>query len=150
MQIWSNPSRHCRTMTLPSSHCVKDSRADSSLGGGSPAYTVTAGGVEAPSDAIPTAIEDRPSCLPIASFPWSVFTAVSSQNGFPLSSRLHMVKPHRVSCTIAGAWARPSRRPWRLLVLYFGQAGPREKKCLPSSTCQPTTEIRTWYTPSVH
>jgi hypothetical protein len=106
MQIWLNPSRHCRTMTLPSSHCIEDSRADSSLGGGSPEYTVAAGGVlgdEAPLDAIPTAVVDRPSCLPVASFPWSVFTAVSSQNGFPLSSRLHMVKPHRVSCTVAEA-----------------------------------------------
>jgi hypothetical protein len=30
-----------------------------------------------PPDAIPTAIEDRPSRLPITSFPWSVFTTVS-------------------------------------------------------------------------
>jgi hypothetical protein len=55
------------------------------LGGGAPAYTVAVGGVlvaGALLDAIPTAVEDRPSRLPVASFPWSVFTAVSSQNEF--------------------------------------------------------------------
>jgi hypothetical protein len=85
MQIWPNPSRHCRATTLPFSHRTGDSHADSSLGGGSPAYTITAGGVRgsrAPPDAIPTTIEDRPSRLPVASFPWSVFTTVSSKNKF--------------------------------------------------------------------
>jgi hypothetical protein len=72
-------------MTLSSSRHTEDSRADSSLGGGSLAYTVAAGGVlgnGAPLDTIPTTVEDRLGCLPIASFPWSVFTAVSSQNEF--------------------------------------------------------------------
>jgi hypothetical protein len=58
MRIWSNPSRHCRATTLPSSCCTGDSHADSSLGGGSPTYIVAAGGVPgagAPPDAIPTA-----------------------------------------------------------------------------------------------
>jgi hypothetical protein len=106
MRIWLNPSHHCRAMTLSSSRRAEDSCIDSSLGGGSPAYNITAGGVlgdGALPDAIPTAVEDRPSRLPIASFLWSVFTAVSSQNEFPLSSRSRRVKPHRVSCTVAGA-----------------------------------------------
>jgi hypothetical protein len=84
MQIWPNPSRHCRATTLLSSRHTRHSRADSSLGG-SPAYTVTTGGVlgdGAPLDTIPTVVEDRPRRLPIASFPGSVFTAVSSQNKF--------------------------------------------------------------------
>jgi hypothetical protein len=54
-------------MTLSSSRHTEDSCADSSLGGGSPTYTITVGGVlqaGAPPDAIPTAIEDRLRCLP--------------------------------------------------------------------------------------
>jgi hypothetical protein len=85
MQIWPNPSRHCLAMTLSSSLRTGDSRADSSLGGGSPAYTVAAKGVlgtGAPPDAAPTTVEDRPKRLPITSFPWSIFTTVSSQNEF--------------------------------------------------------------------
>jgi hypothetical protein len=65
---------------LSSSRRTRDSRADLSLGGGSPTYTATVGdtpGAEAPPDAIPTTVEDRPSRLPIASFPWFVSTMVS-------------------------------------------------------------------------
>jgi hypothetical protein len=53
--------------------------------GGAPAYTITTGGVlgaGAPLDAVPTTIEDCLSRLPVASFPWSILTAVSSQNEF--------------------------------------------------------------------
>jgi hypothetical protein len=83
MRIWLNPSHYCRVTMLPSSRRIEDSHTNSSLGGGSPAYTVAAIGVHGDgvlSDTIPTVVEDRPSHLPIASFPWSVFTAVSSQN----------------------------------------------------------------------
>jgi hypothetical protein len=55
------------------------------LGGGAPTYNVTAEGVlgaRVSSDIIPTAVEDHPSHLPVASFPWSIFTVVSSQNEF--------------------------------------------------------------------
>jgi hypothetical protein len=57
------------------------------LGGGAPAYTITTEGVPgagAPLDAVPTTIEDHPSRLPVASFPWSIFTAASSQIEFLL------------------------------------------------------------------
>jgi hypothetical protein len=150
VRIWLNPSHHCRAMTLPSSRRIRDYRADLSLGLGSPAYTVTARrvlGAGVPLDVVPTAVEDRPSRLPITIFPWSLFTVESSQNEFLSEPSLRRKKPCVVSCTIAQAWAHPSRRPWRLLVLYFGRAGLREKKHLPPSTCQPTTEIRTWNTP---
>jgi hypothetical protein len=72
-------------MMLSSSRRTEDSHADSSLGGGSPAYTIVTRGVHgdgAPPDAIPTTVEDRLSRLPVASFPWSVFIVVRSQNEF--------------------------------------------------------------------
>jgi hypothetical protein len=72
MRIWLNPSRHCRAMTLSSRRHTGDSRADSSLQGGSLAYTIAIEGVlgaGAPLDAIPTATEDHLSHLPITSFP---------------------------------------------------------------------------------
>jgi hypothetical protein len=116
VRIWANPSRHCRAMMLSSSRRTGDSHADSSLGGGSPAYTVATGGVlgvGAPLDAIPTAVEDCPSRLPIASFPWSVFTVASSQNEFLLSCRSRRKKHRRKWCTIARVWVLSSQRPWR-------------------------------------
>jgi hypothetical protein len=85
MRIWPNPSRHCRATTLPSCRCTEDSHADSSLGGGSPAYTVTTRevlGDGVPPDAIPTTVEDRLSRLPVASFSWFVFIAVNLQKEF--------------------------------------------------------------------
>jgi hypothetical protein len=59
------------------------SRSNPTLGGAT-AYTVAAGVLRAgaPPDAIPTTVEDCLSRLPVASFPWSVFIAVSSQNEF--------------------------------------------------------------------
>jgi hypothetical protein len=59
------------------------SRSNPMLGGAT-AYTVATRVLRAgaPPDAIPTTVEDRLSRLPVASFPWSVFTAVSSQNEF--------------------------------------------------------------------
>jgi hypothetical protein len=62
MRIWPNPSRHCRATMLPSSRHIGDSRADSSLGGGSPAYTVTIGrvlGAGVPLDAASAIVEDQ-------------------------------------------------------------------------------------------
>jgi hypothetical protein len=85
VRIWPNPSRHRRATTLSSSRHTKDSHADSPLGGGSPTYTISTRGVlgdGAPPDTIPTAVEDRPRHLPVTSFPWSIFTVVSSQNEF--------------------------------------------------------------------
>jgi hypothetical protein len=63
---------------MPSSRRTGDSSVDLSLGGASPAYAVTIEGVlgaRALPDAIPTAIEDRLSRLPVSSFLWSIFTA---------------------------------------------------------------------------
>jgi hypothetical protein len=115
VQIWPNPSRHCRATSLPSSHRTRDSRADSSLGGGSPAYTAAAGEApraRVPPDAIPTTVEDRLSRLPVASFPWFISTAVSGQIGF-LSSCRSRRKKHRCKwCIIAHVWVLSSRRPW--------------------------------------
>jgi hypothetical protein len=91
MQIWPYPSRHCRATTLPSSHCTGDSRADSSLGGGSPAYTVTAGGVlgaRVPLDAAPAIIEDRQSCVVITNHERAVSATVNLQNEWMSTSRL--------------------------------------------------------------
>jgi hypothetical protein len=82
MGIWPNPSRHYRAMTTPSSHRTEDSRADSSLGGGSPAYTVTIRGVlgaRVPLDVIPTVVEDWQRCAVVASLERVVSAAVSLQ-----------------------------------------------------------------------
>jgi hypothetical protein len=79
-------------------HLVKASRTDSSLGGGAPAYTATAGGVlgaGALPDAVPTVVEGRPSRSLIAGFPSVVSTTVSGQIGFLLSHRSRRKKPHR-------------------------------------------------------
>jgi hypothetical protein len=80
VQIWPNSSRHCRDTTLSSSHHTEDSHADSLLGGGSPAYTITAGGVlgaEVPLDAAPVVVEDRQSHDVVASLERVVSVAVS-------------------------------------------------------------------------
>jgi hypothetical protein len=72
-------------MTLLSGRRTEDSYANSSLGGGSLNYTIATEGVlgdGALPNAIPTAVEDHLSRLPIASFMWSVFTTASSQNEF--------------------------------------------------------------------
>jgi hypothetical protein len=101
---------------LSSSRRTGDSHADSSLGGGSPAYTVATGGVlgvGAPLDAIPTAVEDCPSRLPIASFPWFISTVVSGQIGFLSSCRSHRTKHPHKRCTLARVWVISSWRPWR-------------------------------------
>jgi hypothetical protein len=115
MRIWSNPSCHCRATTLSSSHRTKVSRTDSSLGGGSPTNIAAAGealGVGAPLDAVPTAVEDRLSRLPIVSFPWSVSTMVSGQIRFLSSCRSCRKKHCRKWCTVARVWVPSSRRPW--------------------------------------
>jgi hypothetical protein len=107
VRIWSNPCRHSRATTLPSSHHTGDSCADTSLGGVSAAYTVAVGGVlgaTAPLDAVPTVVEDRPSRLPNSLFPCSIFTVVTSQNEFLSSPRSRRKKPCVVSCTVARSW----------------------------------------------
>jgi hypothetical protein len=111
-----NPSRQCQATMLPSRRHTGDSCADSSLGGGSPAYTAATGealGAGVPSDTIPTAVEDRPSRLPIASFPWFISTVVSGQIGFLSSCRSHRKKHPHKRCTLARVWVISSRRPWR-------------------------------------
>jgi hypothetical protein len=70
-------------MTLPSSHRTGDSRVDSSLRGGSLAYTITTGGVlgaGVPLDVAPTIVEDRQSHAVVASLERAVSAAVSLQN----------------------------------------------------------------------
>jgi hypothetical protein len=73
-------------MSPPSSRYTGASRANLTLGGGAPTYTTAVGevlGAEAPLDVIPTTVEGRSSHLPIASFLWSISTAVSLQNEPP-------------------------------------------------------------------
>jgi hypothetical protein len=116
VRIWPNPSRHCRATTLPSSRCTGDSCTDSSLGGGSPAYTATAGealGAGTPPDAVPTAVEDRPRHLPVTSFQWFISTAVSGQIGFLSSCRSCRKKHCRKWCTVARVWVLSNWWPWR-------------------------------------
>jgi hypothetical protein len=91
-------------MTLSSSRRTRDYHVDSSLGGGSPAYTTAAG-------AIPTAVEDRPSRLLVTSFLRFVSTMVSGQIGFLSSCRSRRKKHHRKWCTVAHVWVLSSRRP---------------------------------------
>jgi hypothetical protein len=67
---------------LPSSHRTRDSHVDSSLGGGSPAYTITIGGVlgaRVPLDAAPAVIEDRQSRAVVACLERAISTAVRLQ-----------------------------------------------------------------------
>jgi hypothetical protein len=90
VQIWPNPSRHCRATTLQSSHHIGDTRADSSLGGGSPTYTITVRGVlgaGVPLDAAPIVVEDRQSRAIVASLERAISAAVSLQNECMLASR---------------------------------------------------------------
>jgi hypothetical protein len=110
-----NPSRHYRATTLPSSRRTRDSRANSSLGGGSPSYTTPAREAPrsgAPPDAVPTAVEDRPSRSLITGFPSIISTAVSRQIGFLSSCRSHRKKLHRKWCTVARALVLTSWWPW--------------------------------------
>jgi hypothetical protein len=97
-------------MPLLLSHYTGASRSNPSLGGGAPTYTATAGGVlgaGAPSDAIPTAIEDCPSrflvacLLPIAS------TVASGQIGILSSPRSRRKKPHHIWCLVAQGSTTP-------------------------------------------
>jgi hypothetical protein len=99
---------------LPSSHLTGDSRTNSSLGGGSLAYTATTGealGAGVPPDPIPTTVEDHPSRSLIAGFPSVVSNAVSGQIGFLSSCRSRRMKPRHKWCTVARAWVLSSRRP---------------------------------------
>jgi hypothetical protein len=85
-------------------HLVTTSRADSSLGGGAPTYIAAAGGVlgaGALLDAVPTAIEGRPSRFLIDGFLLVVSTTVSGQIVFLSSPRSHRKKPHRKWCPVA-------------------------------------------------
>jgi hypothetical protein len=115
MRIWPNTEPPPPSHPPPLNHLVKASRADSSLGGGAPAYTATAGGVlgaRAPLNAVPTAVQGRPSHSLIVGFPSVISTAVSGQIGFLSSHRSRRKKPRHKWCIIARAWALSSRRPW--------------------------------------
>jgi hypothetical protein len=101
-------------MTLLSSYRTCASRVDSSLGGGSPAYTATFGGVLGagkPPDAVSATVEDHLSCLPIANFPCSVLTAVSSQTGssHPLD---HVGRNHVVFGALYLKFELSLHQPW--------------------------------------
>jgi hypothetical protein len=77
-------------MTLPSSRRTGDSRVDSSLGGGSPAYSITIRGVlgaRVPLDAAPTVVEDWQSRAVVTSLERAIFTIVCLQNECMSTSR---------------------------------------------------------------
>jgi hypothetical protein len=57
----------------------------------------------APSEAVLTVTMHRPNRAAIARSPSTVSIIVSLQNRFSVSSRSRGVKPHHVSCTVAGA-----------------------------------------------
>jgi hypothetical protein len=72
------------TELVPLIRLAKTSRADLTLGG-APACAATAGatlGAGALSEVATTAVAVLLSRLPIASFPWSIFTNVSLQHKF--------------------------------------------------------------------
>jgi hypothetical protein len=89
-----NTFPHCRSshQTEPSTPCQFEAcRTKPSPEGGSPSRSAAAGAdstARAPPEDAPTAVEDRPSCLCVASFPPSVSTTVSDQNEFLSMSRL--------------------------------------------------------------
>jgi hypothetical protein len=89
-----NTFPHCRSshQTEPSAPCqFKACRAAPSPEGGSPSRSAAAGAdstAGAPPEDAPTAVEDRPSRLCVASFPPSVSATVSDQNEFLSTSRL--------------------------------------------------------------
>jgi hypothetical protein len=89
-----NTFPHCRSshQTEPSAPCQFEAcRAKPSPEGGSSSRSAAAGAnstAGAPPEDTPTAIEDRPSRLCIASFPPSVSATVSDQNEFLSTSRL--------------------------------------------------------------
>jgi hypothetical protein len=112
-----NPSRYYRAATLASSHRTGDSRADSSLRGGSPTDTTPAREAliaEAPPDTVPTVFEDRPSRSLIPGFPSIISTVVSGQIGFLSSCRSRRKKPHHKWCTVARALVLASWWSWHL------------------------------------
>jgi hypothetical protein len=102
---------------MPLSSCrTRDSRTNSSLGGGSPSYITAARealGAGAPPDVVPTTVEDHPTCSLVVGFPSAISTMVSGQIGFLSSYRSRRKKPRRKWCTVARAWVLSSRRPWR-------------------------------------
>jgi hypothetical protein len=114
MRIWPNTSHHCRATTLSSSHRTGESRADSSLGGGSPAYTITARGVhgarvplDAPLSLLKIA-KATPS-LPTSRGPFSPLY-VCKMNACRLLDQVG-----RVGSKISAPWTDPEllyHRPW--------------------------------------
>jgi hypothetical protein len=80
-----------------------------------------------PTEAVLTIAKHRPNRATVDRSPSTVSFTVSLQNGLPLSSRSRRVKPHHVSCTIAGASARSSHRPWRLLSSVTAERSEREE-----------------------
>jgi hypothetical protein len=85
MQILAQTLGAIATELTPSIRLAKNSNADSTLGGGAPACVTTTGatrGVGASPEVATTTIVELLSCLPVASFLWSVFTTVRLQNEF--------------------------------------------------------------------
>jgi hypothetical protein len=75
---------------LPLHRRTEDSRAKPPLGGGPTATTTTAraiSGAKASLEVTTTTVVELSSCLPVASFMWSVSTVVSDQNGCLSTSR---------------------------------------------------------------
>jgi hypothetical protein len=88
-----NTFPHCRSryQTKPPASCQLEACcAEPSLEGGCPSRSAAAGAdsrAGAPPEDTPTAVEDRPSRLCVASFPPSVSATVSEQNEFLSTSR---------------------------------------------------------------
>jgi hypothetical protein len=89
----TNTSPHCRSryQTEPPAPCQLEAcRAEPSPEGGCSSRSAAAGAdsrAGAPPEDAPTVVEDRLSCLCVASFPPSVSATVSEQNEFLSTSR---------------------------------------------------------------
>jgi hypothetical protein len=85
MQILAQTLGAIVTKLTPSIRLAKNSNADSTLGGGAPSCVTTTEathGAGASPEVTTTTVVELLSCLPVTSFPWSVFTTVRLQNEF--------------------------------------------------------------------
>jgi hypothetical protein len=117
-----NTFPHCRSgyQTESPAPCqLKAYRVEPSPEGGCPSRSAAAGAdsrAGAPPEDAPTTIEDRPSCLCVASFPPSVSATVSEQNEFLSTSRSRRSRQFiKWGLTGRGGAGPPSRRLWRRL-----------------------------------
>jgi hypothetical protein len=86
LQIRSQPSHHCLSMPPPLIHLAGATRANSSLGGGSPTSTTATVAIPeagAPPEVATTTVEDRLSCLRITGLMSTISTIEGEQNGVP-------------------------------------------------------------------